>query len=112
LKFSPTEIKVKAGSDVRLIVENPDAMIHNFVIMEPGSKDKVGNLADQLAADPDGANKAYVPDAKEVLFATKLLNPNTNEELKFKAPSKPGSYPFLCTVPGHWRVMQGVIIVE
>ncbi len=112
LKFSPTEIKVKAGSDVRLIVENPDDMIHNFVIMEPGSKEKIGDLADKLAADPDGAKIAYVPAVKEVLFSSKLLNPKTNEELKFKAPTKPGNYPFLCTVPGHWRVMQGVLIVE
>ena len=112
LKFSPTEIKVKAGSDVKLIIENPDAMIHNFIIMEPGSKEKVGNLADDLAADPNAVKQAYIPDTKEVLFATKLLNPLSSEELNFKAPSKPGSYPFLCTVPGHWRVMQGVMIVE
>lgn len=112
LKFSPTEIRVKAGSDVRLIVANPDAMIHNLVIMKPGTKDKIGNLADKLAADPNAAKKAYVPDSPDVLFATKLLNPNNNEELKFKAPSKPGNYPFLCTVPGHWRVMQGIIVVE
>ena len=76
LKFSPTEVRVKAGSDVRLIVENPDAMIHNLVIMKPGTKDKIGNLADKLAADPNAAKKAYVPDSPDVLFATKLLNPN------------------------------------
>jgi len=93
-------------------VANPDAMIHNLVIMKPGTKDKIGNLADKLAADPNAAKKAYVPDSPDVLFATKLLNPNNNEELKFKAPSKPGNYPFLCTVPGHWRVMQGIIVVD
>lgn len=112
LKFSPTKLSVKAGSKVRLIVENPDAMVHNFVIMKPGTRDAVGALADAMAADPEGAKKAYVPDSSDVLFATKLLNPETTEELTFTAPSEPGEYPFLCTVPGHWRVMQGVITVN
>ncbi|MGJ8657314.1 MAG: DUF7133 domain-containing protein [Akkermansiaceae bacterium] len=112
MKFSPTEFRVKAGSDVRLIFQNPDSMLHNLIILAPGSKEKIGALADKMAGDPDAIKKAYVPDSKEVLHASKLVNPNQTEELKFKAPTTPGSYPFLCTFPGHWTVMQGVMIVE
>jgi uncharacterized protein len=32
--------------------------------------------------------------------------------LMFIAPSQPGEYPFICTVPGHWRIMNGKMIVE
>ncbi len=112
MKFSPTEFRVKAGSDIRLIFENPDSMLHNIIILAPGSKETVGALADQMSGDPDSIKKAYVPDSKDVLHASKLVNPNQNEELKFKAPNTPGTYPYLCTFPGHWRVMQGVMIVE
>ena len=28
------------------------------------------------------------------------------------APSAPGRYPYLCTFPGHWVIMNGVMIVE
>lgn len=112
MKFSPTEFRVKAGSDVRLIFQNPDSMLHNLIILAPGTKDKIGALADKMAADPDAIKKLYIPESKDVLHATKLVNPNQSEELKFKAPATPGSYPFLCTFPGHWRVMQGVMIVE
>jgi len=24
----------------------------------------------------------------------------------------PGRYPYLCTFPGHWKLMNGVLIVE
>ena len=29
-----------------------------------------------------------------------------------KAPTQPGRYPYLCTFPGHWMVMNGELIVE
>jgi putative heme-binding domain-containing protein len=31
--------------------------------------------------------------------------------LRFRAPTEPGIYPFVCTFPGHWVVMNGEIVV-
>jgi azurin len=31
--------------------------------------------------------------------------------LRFFAPDEPGDYPYICTFPGHWRVMKGVMKV-
>ena len=28
------------------------------------------------------------------------------------APKTPGRYPYLCTFPGHWKLMNGGLIVE
>ena len=41
-----------------------------------------------------------------------LVNGKEEAEQEFTAPKQPGRYPFLCTFPGHWRVMKGVLIVE
>jgi azurin len=112
MQFAPREIRVKAGKVVRVIFENPDLMLHNFVLLRPGSGDEVGALADQMAAQADAAAKAYVPDSPKVLQATGLVQPGARAELKFKAPGTPGRYPYLCTFPGHWRIMQGEMIVE
>jgi len=30
---------------------------------------------------------------------------------QFTAPSTPGQYPYLCTYPNHWRIMNGVLNV-
>ena len=30
--------------------------------------------------------------------------------LHFRAPSVPGRYPYLCTFPGHWMIMNGELI--
>jgi azurin len=112
LQFSPKEIRVKAGQAVRLLFENPDLMQHNLVLVDAGAEEEVGMLADQMAAKPEGLTKQFVPASAKVLHATPLVNPNSRAELNFNAPLEPGSYPYLCTFPGHWRVMRGVLVVE
>lgn len=112
LQFAPKELRVKAGAAVRLIFENPDLMQHNLVLVAPGAEEEVGMLADHMATKPDGMTKHFVPESPKVLLSTVLVNPAGRVELSFAAPNQPGSYPFLCTYPGHWRVMKGVLIVE
>jgi len=47
------------------------------------------------------------------LFAyTSLLMPANSETIHFDVPKNPGEYPYLCTFPGHWMVMNGVMVVE
>lgn len=40
-----------------------------------------------------------------------MLNPNDTVRLRFNAPSEPGEYTYLCTYPGHWQRMRGVLKV-
>ncbi|SDD93008.1 putative membrane-bound dehydrogenase domain-containing protein [Pricia antarctica] len=111
MKYDVTEFVVQAGQSVELVLENVDFMQHNLVIVQKGAKDKVGAAADKLAADPNGAEQQYVPRMGEVLHATALIDPQQKATLRFTAPTEPGEYPFICTFPGHWRIMQGVMKV-
>ena len=111
MKYDTKMITVKAGLPVVLTLENPDIMQHNLVICKTGTIEKVGKAADIMAQDPKSAEKNYVPQMAEVLAATKLVNPGEAYTLEFTAPSKPGDYPFICTFPGHWRIMQGIMRV-
>jgi azurin len=40
-----------------------------------------------------------------------LINPGKNYTITFKVPATPGDYPYLCTFPGHWRTMNGILRV-
>ena len=111
MKYDITEFVVKPGSSVELVFENTDFMQHNLVITKRGAKEKVGLAADKLASDPKGSEKNYVPEMDEVLIASAIINPQEKTILKFIAPSEPGIYPYICTFPGHWRIMQGVMKV-
>jgi azurin len=112
MKFSLPSFTVKPGQRVRITLTNPDEMQHNLVIVRPGTLDAVGALADALAATPDAAERNYVPPTPDVMYNTKLLDPGQSETLEFTAPRQAGEYPYICTFPGHWRVMQGAMVVR
>jgi uncharacterized cupredoxin-like copper-binding protein len=109
LRFSQELVEVKAGSKVKLTFTNDDDMLHNFVLLEPGTAVEVGTQAMQLGLDGQRLN--YVPETNKVLYHTLLLQPESVETIYFTAPSTPGDYPFVCTVPGHFYVMQGKLRV-
>jgi glucose/arabinose dehydrogenase/azurin len=111
--FDKDTLTVTAGKTVSLIFDNPDQMAHNVVIVKPGSLEKVGQAADKMAAGGDGYERNFVPDMREVLFSTPLVSAGKTYQLNFTAPASVGNYPFICSFPGHWRMMQGVMkIVE
>jgi uncharacterized protein len=112
MKFDKASFTVKAGQQVTIDFDNQDFMQHNLVIGAKGSLEKIGAAADDLARDSRGAQLHFVPQIPEVLSASRLVDPETSETIVFKAPTEPGEYPFICTVPGHWRIMNGVMIVE
>ncbi|MFC5409990.1 PVC-type heme-binding CxxCH protein [Larkinella bovis] len=111
MAFDKKELTVPAGRAVTLVFENPDLMPHNVVIVKPGTAEKVGEAADAMATLKDGFEKHFVPSTPDVLFATPLVNAGKSFRLDFKAPTQPGAYPFICSFPGHWRVMQGILTV-
>ncbi len=114
LAYDTKEFKVKAGQKVKLTFNNVHPAVpqpHNIVIAKAGSKDKLLGLAMQMATAPDGMAKGFIPEAPEILFHTKLLQPSQSETLEFTAPAA-GEYPYMCTFPGHGAIMNGVMKVE
>ena len=111
MKYDLKTFTVQAGKPVRIVFSNPDFMQHNLVITMPGTMETVGKAADKLASAANGAAMHYVPDVPEVLFYTPLVNPQATATLEFVAPKKPGDYPYVCTFPGHWSIMNGVMKV-
>ena len=84
-------------------------MLHNFLLVAPGAADEVGLAAMQMGLT--GQEQNYVPESDKVLFHTNLLEPSNAEIIYFVAPSEPGEYPFVCTFPGHYMVMRGILTV-
>ncbi|WP_339875635.1 plastocyanin/azurin family copper-binding protein [uncultured Algoriphagus sp.] len=112
MKFDQDTFKVKAGDKIILEIDNLDGMQHNLLIAKPGTLDKVGAAADAMLRDPKASEKFYIPEVPEVLFSTKMIGPQELYTLTFTAPTKSGNYPFACTFPGHWRMMNGIMVVE
>lgn len=109
--FDRVRVYVEAGKPVELVVENRDIMPHNLVVAAPGALVDVGLAAERMAGRADAQARSFVPDSPQVLHATRLIEPGAAERLAFVAPGRTGEYPFACTLPGHWRIMNGVIVV-
>jgi azurin len=111
MKFALPEFTVKPGQRVRITLTNPDDLQHNMLIIRPGTIEAVGALADAMMAAPDAAERGYVPPTPDVMWYTSLVDPGESTVLEFTAPRQSGDYPYLCTFPGHWRIMQGTMKV-
>ncbi|MEX2232617.1 MAG: PVC-type heme-binding CxxCH protein [Cyclobacteriaceae bacterium] len=108
MKFDISDFTVIAGQPVKITLKNADAMPHNLLILNPGKAEEVGVLA---GAMPDGFKKNFVPDSKEILSASRLIKEGEVDVMKFMAPEKPDNYDFICSFPGHWAMMRGIMQV-
>jgi azurin len=112
LTFSVKSFTVRAGEPIKLTFVNPDVVPHNWALIRPGTLPEVGDLVNKLVADPDAVSRHYIPKTDDVLVHTDVVDPQGQFTIQFRAPSRKGRYPFLCTFPGHWMVMNGVMIVQ
>lgn len=111
LTFATNSVTVKPGEKIELTLANPDVVPHNWVLIRPGTLHRVGDLTNRLISDPEAALRHYVPQSTDVLAYTDIVMPKDQFTIYFEAPIQPGRYPYLCTFPGHWLVMNGELIV-
>ena len=111
LSYKTRQLQVRAGEPLRLTLSNPDVVPHNWALIRSGTLAEVGKLANQLISDPESVIRQYIPKTDDVLVFTDVVPPGGQFSVFFYAPDEPGDYPFLCTFPGHWMVMNGVLHV-
>jgi len=116
MRFTTEQFSVRSGQPVKIVFTNPDATDHNLVLVKQGALEEVGMAANAMARDPKNANSDFIPKDKRplILQATKMVGPTRKSRvhvLRFKAPTEPGIYPYVCTFPGHWVVMKGIMVV-
>lgn len=111
LAYATPQLRAAPGETLAVTFANPDVVPHNWVLVKPGALDAVGGLADGLVADPEAVARHYVPATDDVLVYADITPPGGRQTIHFVAPATPGRYPFLCTFPGHWKLMNGVLLV-
>jgi len=100
MRFSPDELKFKAGETVRFVVRNSGKIRHEMVI---GSAEELKEHAEMMRRSP--AMQHAEPNMVS-------LAPGEHGEVVWKFV-KPGDYRFSCLVPGHLEAgMTGEIEVD
>ncbi|MBK8504906.1 MAG: hypothetical protein IPL46_23440 [Saprospiraceae bacterium] len=111
MRYDKEELSFTTGERIKIIFKNTDGMQHNLLIGSPGSLEMIGKAADGMAQSAIGVEREYVPELTVVLASAGLLDPGETQEIVWQVPDEPGDYIFVCTFPGHWRTMNGVIKV-
>lgn len=112
LTYATRELRVRANEPIAFTLNNPDVVPHNWVLIRPGTLQHVGELSNQLIANPEAYARNYIPESDKILCYTDIVGPGQSQTIYIQTPAQPGRYPFLCTFPGHWMVMNGELIVE
>lgn len=113
MKYSLATMEAKAGEEIKVVMKNvgtlpKEAMGHNWVLLKAGVDVTAFATAAMTAKDTD-----YIPPAKkgDVLASIPVLGPKGTGEATFKAPAA-GEYTFVCSFPGHFMLMKGVLTVK
>ena len=114
--YTIKQFAVTTGQPVKIVFTNPDATDHNLVFVQPGKLSEVGIAANEMAKDPKNAAGDFIPPDKKdlILHHSPMIGPTRKSSvhvLRFNAPTEPGIYPYVCTFPGHWVVMNGIMVV-
>lgn len=112
LSYVTPRFTVEAGEAIKLTFTNPDVVPHNWVLVKRGAMARVGDRVNHLIAEPDAGVRQYIPHSDDVLAYTDIVPPGEEFTIWFRAPREKGRYPFMCTFPGHWMVMNGEMIVK
>ena len=113
MQFNTSELRAVAGKPIKLTLKHvgkipKEAMGHNLVILQEGT-----DQADFALKANDAKATDYIPASEKaaVIAHTKLLGGGEEDTIEFTIDKK-GSYPFICSFPGHVAMMKGTLIVE
>lgn len=116
MQFNTKALEATAGDKVTLTLKHTgklpkQAMGHNVVILKAGTK-----VPDFSMKAMKATTTEYIPEDEEskaaIVAHTKLIGGGEEDSVTFTAPAEPGDYPFICTFPGHFALMQGVLTVK
>ena len=110
MRFDKNSFSVKAGEEVTLTFTNAgvlpiETMGHNVVVLEKKADVQTFATASAKAKETNYISELYITD---IIAQTKLLGPGESETIKFTL-KEPGDYTYICTFPGHWIAMKGII---
>lgn len=116
MQFGSKALEATVGDTIVLTLKHIGAlpkvaMGHNFVLLKSGTKVPEFAMEAMKAVATE-----YIPadeaSKKAIVAHTKLVGGGESDTVTFAAPTEPGAYPYVCTFPGHFGIMQGVLTVK
>lgn len=115
MKYNVTTVRARPGEEIRirLVVKGTlpkIVMAHNVVVLKAGT-----DVAKLVTDGAPHRGTDFIPPAmmSSVIAKTAFAGPGEVVQIVFKAPARPGRYPFICTFAGHYQAgMKGTLVVR
>jgi len=116
MQFDLKKMEASAGENIKITFKNIGsipkiAMGHNWVLLKKDT-DALAFGQKVLASGGSATNALPKSLLGEVIAHTDVLGPGESESVTFQTPSEPGDYEYVCTFPGHFAMMRGVLLVK
>ena len=105
LRFEPSEMRLRRGQSVRLMMENMGDSVHDFTV------DKMPMMGGGTQGGPHDMGNGMTMDTSE--YAMHMAVQSHRDGVMEFTPTETGTYAFYCTTNGHRAAgMEGTIVVE
>jgi azurin len=116
MQFDLKKMEASPGEKIKVTFKNIGsipkiAMGHNWVLLKKDT-DALAFGQKVLASGGSATNALPKSLLGEVIAHTDVLGPGESESVTFQTPSEPGDYEYVCTFPGHFAMMRGVLLVK
>jgi azurin len=112
LRYATEVFAVRPGSRVSVTLNNTDEMIHNLLLVKGGNEELARIAEGALKLGAAGMKKSFIPQDEAIIASIDLVQPGMKGVIVFIAPKETGDYPYVCTFPGHYLTMRGVMKVS
>jgi len=104
-RFEPSEMRLRRGQSVRLMMENMGDSVHDFTV------DEMPMMGGGTQGGPHDMGNGMNMDTSE--YAMHMAVESHRDGVMEFTPTESGSYTYYCTTNGHREAgMEGTIIVE
>ncbi len=105
LRFEPSEMRLRRGQSVRLMMENMGDSVHDFTV------DEMPMMGGGTQGGPHDMGDGMNMDTSQYAMHM-AVQPHRDGVMEF-TPTESGSYTYYCTTNGHREAgMEGTIVVE
>ena len=114
MRFEQTTLRAFENQPITLVFNNLHPDLHNVVLLDQDVEVELfGQALDRYLSDPKAIDTEYIPPAElgKVIASTGVLEQDGTLTITIEG-LPPGDYTYLCSVPGHWAVMRGVLRIE
>lgn len=114
MKYDKDTLRAKPGQEVTVVLhhtgkQSKASMGHDFVLLKLGGDYKAFGEAATKAPDRDHLPADLM---SQVIAHSEIIGGGETTQVTFAAPTVAGYYPYVCSFPGHYTMMHGVLVIE